>query len=90
MTDTSKYRNISIDLKTYDLLKEQSKSICDVDLSISQVVRHNATITQSMLESPSYVKPLRGTPQYQQWKQKLLAKYLPVVMRKENKHANSN
>ena len=55
MTDTSKYRNISIDLKTYDLLKEQSKSICDVDLSISQVVRHNATITQSMLESPSYV-----------------------------------
>ena len=90
MTDTSKYRNISVDLKTYALMQEQSKQICDVDLSISQVVRHNATITQQMLDSPQYVKPLRGTAKYQQWKEKLMAKYLPVVIRKENKHANSN
>ncbi len=90
MTDTNKYRNISVDLKTYNLMQEQSKQICDVDLSISQVVRHNATITQQMLESPSYAKPLRGTQRYQEWKQKLLGKYLPVVIRKENKHANSN
>ena len=90
MTDTTKYKNVSLDLETYNLLKQQSKQICDVDLSIAQTVRHNTTICQQMLESPNYGKPLRGTTKYQEWKQKLLAKYLPVVMRKENKHANSN
>ena len=89
MTDISKYRNISVDHKTYDLLKSQSKQICDVDLSVSQTVRHNASITQQMLDSPDFVKPLRGTKTYQKWKKKLLAKYMPT-MSKETKHANSN
>ena len=46
MTNTIKYRNVSLDHATYDLLKSQSKKICDVDLSVSQTVRHNANITQ--------------------------------------------
>ena len=89
MTDISRFKNISLDIKTYELLKQQSKQICDVDLSVSQVVRHNAHITQQMLDSPNFVKPLRGTKTYQKWKQRLLAKYMPT-MSKETKHANSN
>jgi len=61
MTNFSKYRNISVDHKTYDLLENQSKKICDVKLSVSQTVRHNANITQRMLSSPNFVKPLRGS-----------------------------
>ena len=49
MTNTNKYKNVSLDLETYNLLKQQSKQICDVDLSISQTVRHNTTICQQML-----------------------------------------
>ena len=89
MTNTAKYRNVSLDHETYNLLLKQSKKICDVDLSVSQVVRHNAHITQQMLDSPNFVKPLRGTKTYQKWKQRLLAKYMPT-MSKETKHANSN
>ena len=48
MTDITRFKNISLDLKTYELLKQQSKQICDVDLSLSQTVRHNAYITQQM------------------------------------------
>ena len=89
MTDISRYKNESIDHETYCLLKSQSTKICDVDLSLSQTVRHNANITQTMLDSPDFVKPLRGTKTYQKWKKKLLAKYMPT-MSKETKHANSN
>ena len=89
MTDTTKYKNVSLDLETYNLLKQQSKQICDVDLSVSQTVRHAANITQTMLDSPNFVKPLRGTKTYQKWKKKLLAKYMPTLS-KETKHANSN
>ena len=89
MTDITRFKNISLDLKTYELLKQQSKLICDVDLSLSQTVRHNANITQNMLDSPNFVKPLRGTKTYQKWKKRLLAKYMPT-MSKETKHANSN
>ena len=89
MTDITRFKNISLDLKTYELLKQQSKQICDVDLSLSQTVRHNAYITQQMLDSPNFVKPLRGTKTYQKWKKKLLAKYMPTLS-KETKHANSN
>ena len=90
MTDISKYRNISVDHKTYDLLKSQSKQICDVDLSVSQTVRHNASITQQMLDSPDFVKPLRGTKKYQQWKTKLLAKYFPIVVGGKDTKINEN
>ena len=89
MTNTAKYRNVSLDHETYNLLLKQSKQICDVDLSVSQTVRHAANITQTMLDSPNFVKPLRGTKTYQKWKQRLLAKYMPT-MSKETKHANSN
>ena len=92
MTDTSKYRNVSLDHETYNLLLKQSKRICDVDLSVSQTVRHNASITQQMLDSPNFVKPLRGTKKYQQWKTKLLAKYFPIVVggKDTKKHENTN
>ena len=89
MTDITRFKNVSLDHATYDLLKSQSKKICDVDLSLSQTVKHNANITQTMLDSPDFVKPLRGTKTYQKWKKKLLAKYMPT-MSKETKHANSN
>ena len=89
MTDITKFKNVSLDIKTYELLKSQSKLICDVDLSLSQTVKHNANVTQSIMDSADWVKPLRGSKTYQKWKGKLLAKYMPT-MRKETKHANSN
>ena len=90
MTNFSKYRNISVDHKTYDLLKSQSKKICDVDLSVSQTVRHNASITQQMLDSPEYVPPLRGNSKYRKWKTKLLAKYFPIVVGGKDTKINEN
>ena len=90
MTDISRFKNISLDIKTYELLKQQSKQICDVDLSLSQTVRHNASITQQMLDSPNFVKPLRGTKKYQQWKTKLLAKYFPIVVGGKDTKINEN
>ena len=92
MTDISKYRNASIDHKTYDLLIQQSKKICDVDLSIAQTIKHNAHITQQMLESANFVKPLRGSSAYRKWKTRLLAKYFPMVVggKDTNKHENTN
>ncbi|ANS05765.1 hypothetical protein [uncultured phage_Deep-GF0-KM16-C193] len=89
MTDTSKFKNVSLDLKTYDLLKQQSKQICDVDLSVSQTVRHNASITQQMLDSPNFVKPLRGSKTYQKWKTRLMAKYFPMLVSKDT-NANTH
>ena len=89
MTDISRYKNISLDLKTYNLLKEQSKKICGVDLSLSQTVRHNAHITQQMIDSPEYLPPIKGNSKYRKWKTKLLGGVLPIVS-KEKKHANSN
>ena len=90
MTDISRYKNVSVDHKTYDLLKSQSKQICDVDLSVSQTVRHNASITQQMLDSPNFVKPLRGTKKSQQWKTRLLAKYFPIVVGGKDTKTNEN
>ena len=91
MTNTAKYRNVSLDHETYNLLLKQSKKICDVDLSVSQTVKHNANITQQMLDSPQYISPLRGSKTYQAWKKKLLAKFLPVVIQQpKDKHAGNN
>ena len=92
MTDITRFKNVSLDHATYDLLKSQSKKICDVDLSLSQTIRHNANITQTMLDSPNYVPPLRGNSKYRKWKTKLLAKYFPIVVggKDTNKHENTN
>ena len=90
MTDISRYKNVSVDHKTYELLKQQAKKICDVDLSIAQTIKHNAHITQQMLESANFVKPLRGSSAYRKWKTRLLAKYFPIVVGGKDTKTNEN
>jgi hypothetical protein len=84
MTDISRYKNISLDLKTYNLLKEQSKKICGVDLSLSQTVRHHTSVIQRIIDSPEFVP-------HKMWNVKLLSGLLSIENNsKEKKHANSN
>ena len=72
MTDTTRYKNVSLSLETYGQLKKQSTSIVDVDLSLSKTVELASNILQGIMEDKDWVKPLRGTPAYQAYKKKLL------------------
>ena len=72
MTDTTKYKNVSLSKETYEQLKKQSTSIVDVDLSLSKTVELASNILQGIMEDKDWVKPLRGTPAYQAYKKKLL------------------
>ena len=72
MTDTTKYKNVSLSLGAYEQLKKQSKSIVDVNLSISKTVELSSNILQGIMEDKDWVKPLKGTPAYQTYKKKLL------------------
>jgi len=72
MTDTTRYKNVSLSLETHGQLLKQSKSVVDVDLTISKTVELASNILQGIMEDTNWVKPLRGTPAYQSYKKKLL------------------
>jgi DNA-directed RNA polymerase sigma subunit (sigma70/sigma32) len=42
MTDTSRYKNASLNIETMELLKKQSKTICEAPLSITKTIEHCA------------------------------------------------
>ena len=72
MADKLKYKNVSLSLETHAQLQNQSKSVVDVDLSISKTVELASNILQGIMEDKDWIKPLRGTPAYQAYKKKLL------------------
>jgi len=72
MTDTTKYKNVSLSLEAYNQLKKQSRQICDVDLSISKTVELASNIVQGIIEDPRYAKSLSGTPAYINIKNELM------------------
>ena len=72
MTDITKYKNVSLSKEAYEQLKKQSKIVTDVDLSISKTVELASNVLQGIIEDPHWVKPLRGSPAYQQFKTQLI------------------
>ena len=72
MTDISKYKNVSLSKNAYEQLKRQAKQITDVKLSISKTVELASNVLQGILDDPHYVKPLRGSPAYQNYKKQLM------------------
>ena len=72
MTDTTKYKNVSLSLEAYNQLKKQSRQICDVDLSISKTVELASNLLQGVIDDPRYAKPLSGTPAYMNMKSELI------------------
>lgn len=72
MTDTTKYKNVSLSLEAYDQLKKQARQVCDVKLSISKTVELASNILQGVIDDPRYVKSLSDTPAYINMKSELM------------------
>ena len=72
MTDTTKYKNVSLSKDAYTQLTKQSRQVCDVKLSISKTVELASNILQGVIDDPRYVKPLSGTPAYINMKSELM------------------
>ena len=51
MTDITRYANISLPLKTYEKIQEQSEKLCGVKLSNSQTVTHAINLVEECLAS---------------------------------------
>ena len=69
MTDISKYKNVSLSKSAYSQLKEQSKKVYDVKISISKTVELASNVLQHLLDDPQWVKPYVGSPAYRKFKQ---------------------
>ena len=57
MTDKTKYRNVSLSLETYNLLKKHSEMITgfgEVPLSLSQTVQHHCVLADDYLHEKQY------------------------------------
>ena len=72
MTDTSKYKNVSLSKSAHEQLEKQSKMIVDVDLSISKTVELASNLLQDIISDPAWVRPSKGSSAYQAYKKKLL------------------
>jgi hypothetical protein len=72
MTDTSKYKNVSLSKSAHEQLEKQSKMIVDVDLSISKTVELASNLLQDIISDPAWVRPTKGSSAYQAYKKKLL------------------
>ena len=59
MTDTSKFKNVSLSLETYNLLKKHSEMITgfgEVPLSLSQTVQHHCVLADDYLHEKQLPK----------------------------------
>ena len=72
MTDTSKYASVALRHSTKKKLEVVASNIIDVDLSLAQVITLMTDHYYSMVTDKTYVKPLRGTPEYQKKKLQML------------------
>lgn len=72
MTDISKYANVSLSKSAYNQLREQSKKVYDVKISVSKTVELASNILQHLLNDPMWVKPYVGSPAYSKFKKQLM------------------
>jgi hypothetical protein len=72
MTDTTKYASVALKHETKKKLEVVASSIIDLDLSLAQTITFMTDHYYKMVTSPYYVKPLRGSPEYQEKKKQWL------------------
>ena len=72
MTDTNKYKNVSLSKEAHEQLKQQSGKLTDAKLSISKTVEVASNILQGILEDPEWVKTVVGSPAYNTHKEQLI------------------
>ena len=72
MTDTTKYKNVSLSKEAYQQLKQQSGKLTDAKLSVSKTVEVASNILQGILEDPEWVKTVVGSPAYNSHKEQLI------------------
>lgn len=72
MTDTSKYKNVSLSKEAYQQLKQQSGKLTDAKLSVSKTVEVASNVLQGILEDPEWIKTVVGSPAYNAHKKQLI------------------
>ncbi len=72
MTDTNKYKNVSLSKEAYEQLRQQSGKLTNAKLSVSKTVEVASNVLQGILDDPEWVKTVIGSPAYNAHKEQLI------------------
>lgn len=72
MTDINKYKSVALKHQTYEKLKVISTNVIDIDLSLAQTITYITDMFYAQVTSDGWVKPMKGSIEYQKFKKKLL------------------
>lgn len=72
MTDITRYKSVALKHETYKKLKTISENVLDINISLAQTITYLTDMYYAKVTADGYVKPLKGSAEYQKFKRDLL------------------